>query len=96
MRKLSACFAAKGWFTLLFSVVALAYSHGSSAQWSNAYFRGTPTDWVATAMTKNTATGLWETRQNFAGTNPRFKVGRYTDNWNETFPAQDFFNPLYG
>ncbi len=96
MRKLSACFAAKGWFTLLFSVVALAYSHGSSAQWSNAYFRGTPTDWVATAMTKNTATGLWETRQNFAGTNPRFKVGRYTDNWNETFPAQDFLIPSTG
>ncbi|MFC3116121.1 starch-binding protein [Cellvibrio fontiphilus] len=96
MRKLSTCFAAKGWLTLLLSVIALAYSHASFAQWNNAYFRGTPNNWSATAMTKNTATGLWETRQNFAGTNARFKVSRYTDNWNEAYPAQDFLIATLG
>lgn len=93
MRKLPTRFAGGGWSTLWSSMLCLlllGYSHVSLAQWNNAYFRGTPNDWVASAMTKNTSTGLWETRQNFAGTNPRFKITRYTDNWTDAYPAQDF------
>lgn len=93
MRKLSTRFAGGRWFTFfgsLLGMLMLSYSHPSLAQWNDAYFRGTPHDWAAIAMTKNTATGLWETRQNFAGANPRFKISRYTGNWNEAYPAQDF------
>lgn len=94
MRKLSIRIAGERWVTLLVSMLGLlmlSYSHASLAQWNNAYLRGTPNDWAATAMTKNTATGLWETQANFAGNNnPRFKISRYNNNWNEAFPAQDF------
>ncbi|WP_053094235.1 starch-binding protein [Cellvibrio sp. pealriver] len=80
------------YFIFLFVIVfALVYARASHAQaWSNSYFRGTPNNWAATAMTKNASTGLWETQQAFAGINPRFKISRNADNWNEAYPAQDF------
>ena len=75
----------------LFLVLAFFYAQVAQAQnWSNSYFRGTPNNWAATPLTKNTTSGLWETQQAFAGTNPRFKISRYTDNWNEAYPAQDY------
>lgn len=80
-------------YFLLSCFVALAFFYTQSAQaqnWSNSYFRGTPNNWVATSLTKNTTSGLWETQQAFSGTNPRFKISRYTDNWNEAYPAQDY------
>lgn len=59
--------------------------------WPAAYFRGTPNAFNSTAMTKNTATGLWETTQVFSGAdNPRFKISRYNTNWNEAYPASDY------
>lgn len=70
--------------------VCLCWSAGSQAQaWAEAHLRGTSNNWAATAMTKN-AGGLWETRQFFSGANPRFKVSRNANNWNEAYPAQDF------
>ena len=73
-------------------LLMFAYAQSVQAQtWTNAYFRGTPNTWLYTAMTKNTSTGLWETQQTFTGvTNPRFKISRYTDNWNEASPAADY------
>lgn len=74
-----------------FMVLAFFYAQSAQAQnWSNSYFRGTPNNWAATSLTKNTTSGLWETQQAFSGTNPRFKISRYTDNWNEAYPAQDY------
>ena len=32
-------------------------------------------------MSWNTTTGLWETQLAFSGTNPRFKISRYANNW---------------
>lgn len=76
---------------LLLVLCAAAYAQLAQAQnWTNGYFRGTPNNWTATGMTKNASTGLWETQQSFAGTNPRFKISRYADNWNEAYPAQDY------
>lgn len=75
----------------LFLLCAGGYAQVSQAQsWANSYFRGSPNNWAATAMTKNSSTGLWETQQSFSGTNPRFKISRNTDNWNEAYPAQDY------
>jgi large repetitive protein len=73
--------------------IALTFFCVQSVQaqsWNNTYFRGTPNNWAATGMTKNTTSGLWEIQQNFSGANPRFKVSRYPDNWNESYPAQDY------
>lgn len=76
---------------LLLVLCSFVYAQFAQAQnWSGSYFRGTPNNWAATAMTKNESTGLWETQQIFAGTNPRFKISRYADNWNEAYPAQDY------
>ncbi len=93
MRKLAAIPA--GNFGIPFFLITLSflvgYSHVSFAQsWMAAYFRGTSNNWAATGMVKNTTTGLWETQQGFSGTNPRFKISRYGDNWNEAYPAQDY------
>lgn len=74
-------------------IVALVFSFASAAQaqnWANAYVRGTSNNWAATGMVKNTSSGLWESQQNFAGANPRFKISRYTNNWTEAYPAQDY------
>jgi len=61
-----------------------------SSGWTAAYFRGTPNNWGATAMTK-TGTNTWETTETFSGVaNPRFKISRYNNNWNEAYPAQDY------
>lgn len=69
-----------------------AYAQSVQAQtWTNAYFRGTPNNWLYTAMTKNATTGLWETQQTFTGvTNPRFKISRNTADWVEAYPAADY------
>ncbi|MCE3251095.1 MAG: hypothetical protein K0Q67_105 [Cellvibrio sp.] len=81
------CFILPG----LFIVLSFFYTHAALAQaWAHSYFRGTPNNWAATGMTKNATTGLWETWQNFSGANPRFKISRYSDNWNEAYPAQDY------
>lgn len=75
----------------LFLLCAGGYAQVSQAQsWSNSYFRGTPNNWAATAMTKNSSTGLWETQQSFSGANPRFKISRNAENWNEAYPVQDY------
>lgn len=93
MRKLAAIPASN--FGVSFFLVTLcflvSYSQVGFAQsWTAAYFRGTPNNWAATGMIKNTTTGLWETQQGFSGANPRFKISRYGDNWNEAYPAQDY------
>jgi len=62
----------------------------SAQTWSEAHLRGTPNNWAATAMSWNSATGLWEMQSAFSGTNPRFKISRYANNWNEAYPAQDY------
>lgn len=63
---------------------------GITSLWTSAYFRGTPNNWGATAMTL-VANNTWETTQDFTGqTNPRFKISRYNSNWNEAYPAQDY------
>ncbi|ACE85692.1 starch-binding protein [Cellvibrio japonicus] len=71
---------------LLIGVAALAQAQN----WPEAHFRGTPNNWAATAMVKNSSTGLWETQQSFSGTNPRFKISRYSNNWNEAYPTTDY------
>src|SRR4051794_15459639 len=74
-----------------FIALTFFYAQASHAQgWTTGYFRGTPNNWVATPLTKNTTSGLWETQQTFSGANPRFKISRYTENWNEAYPAQDY------
>lgn len=40
-------------------------------------------------MSWNAGTGKWEIVQTFEGSNPRFKISRYT-NWNEAYPANDY------
>ncbi len=71
--------------TLLLSGIA-SVAH---ADW---YFRGTPNNWGATALTVATATTM-ETCQAFAGGdaggNPRFKIDRL-GTWSESYPAVDY------
>jgi glycosidase len=72
-----------------------AYLYGSGSpvttttigggEWTEAYFRGTPNNWTATAMTK-VATSTWETTQTFGDADPRFKIDHYGD-WNEAYPS---------
>ncbi len=62
---------------------------GGETGWTTAYFRGTPNNWSATAMTKNTTTSLWETTQVFGSDSPRFKITKNND-WVEAYPATDF------
>ncbi|MGA1842840.1 MAG: hypothetical protein ACMUIU_19660, partial [bacterium] len=54
------------------------------------YFRGTPNNWGSTLMDRNDQ-GLWETVQTFGEDNPRFKISHYKDNWDEAYPASDYF-----
>ncbi|XOV81132.1 MAG: alpha-amylase family glycosyl hydrolase [Aestuariibacter sp.] len=52
------------------------------------YFRGTPNNWAATAM--STVDGeLFCTQQSFGSNNPRFKIDHYGD-WNESYPSADY------
>lgn len=65
-------------------------SSASSSINSDAwYFRGTPNNWSATAMTLQN--GLYCTNQQFgaANTNPRFKIDHY-GNWAESYPNTDY------
>lgn len=56
--------------------------------WQTAYFRGTPNNWEATQMEKKS--DYFETIQQFGNTgNPRFKVTKY-NNWQESYPGQDY------
>lgn len=70
-------------------VAAVSISQYSYADW---FFRGTPNNWAATAMTQTSATSF-ETCQLFgAGDSngaPRFKIDRY-GNWAQSFPATDY------
>lgn len=63
-------------------------SSGASAEW---YFRGTPNDWSAQAMTQ-TASNEFRSCHTFAngdgGGGPRFKIDRHGD-WGESYPAAD-------
>ena len=53
------------------------------------YFRGTPNDWGATAMTA-LGSGSFETCQTFSSKpSPRFKIDHF-GNWAESYPAQDY------
>ncbi len=52
------------------------------------FFRGTPNNWGATAMTAAGGT-LFCTQQTFANSDPRFKVDHYGD-WTENYPSQDY------
>lgn len=79
------------WFSRCFFMALLFSSAWVNAQnWPEAHLRGTPNNWSATAMSWNTTTGLWETQLAFSGTNQRFKISRYANNWNEAYPAQDY------
>jgi len=70
------------------SVSSVSSSSGSVAA-SNWYFRGTPNNWVSTAMTLSN--GLYCTQQSFgaASTNPRFKIDHFGD-WTEAYPTADY------
>ncbi|WP_288132490.1 PQQ-dependent sugar dehydrogenase [Microbulbifer sp.] len=57
--------------------------------WSEAWFRGTPNEWGATAMAYDAETGVWATEQTFDDPSPRFKISRF-QNWNEAYPAGDY------
>jgi glycosidase len=60
-----------------------------TADWPKAYFRGTPNNWGATAMSL-VADHVWETSQDFTGqAGPRFRIDRNGD-WLEAYPAQDY------
>ena len=79
------------WLSRYFLIALLFSSAWVSAQtWPEAHLRGTPNNWTATAMTWNTTTGRWEAQLTFSDSNPRFKISRYADNWNEAYPAQDY------
>ncbi len=79
------------WFSRYISIVLLFLSAWVNAQtWPEAHVRGTSNNWAATAMSWNTTTGLWEAQLAFSGTNPRFKISRYANNWNEAYPGQDY------
>ena len=52
------------------------------------YFRGTASDWVATAMPSSDNVNFC-TEQRFADVNPRFKIDHFGD-WSENYPATDF------
>ncbi len=57
--------------------------------WANAYFRGTPNNFMFTPMVYSN--GLWRTNQTFGSiSSPRFKITRNLD-WTEAYPAQDFY-----
>lgn len=56
-----------------------------SEEW---FFRGTPNDWSATAMTSHDGM-LFCTEQTFADNDPRFKVDRFGD-WAESYPQADY------
>lgn len=60
----------------------LAASVSAQADW---YFRGTPNNWVATAM-ENVSSNTYQTCQSFGSDNPRFKIDRYGD-WSQNFPS---------
>lgn len=62
----------------------------TSSGWTDAYFRGTPNAWGATRLVSK-GNNIWETTQTFTGVaNPRFKISRYSDNWNESYPTADY------
>ncbi|QIL90217.1 starch-binding protein [Microbulbifer sp. SH-1] len=81
--------AAKLCLRLFAAWVLLLPVHASAQIWSEAWFRGTPNDWGATAMTYDSDTGAWVTEQTFDGANSRFKISHY-QNWNEAYPANDY------
>lgn len=60
----------------------IAASVSAQADW---YFRGTPNNWVATAM-ENVSSNTYQTCQSFGSDNPRFKIDRYGD-WSQNFPS---------
>ncbi len=70
----------------------LAITTISQYSYADWFFRGTPNNWAATAMTQTSATSF-ETCQLFtsgdANGAPRFKIDRY-GNWAQSFPATDY------
>ncbi len=65
--------------------VNVSVSEVASDNW---YFRGTPNNWAATAMT--TVDGfVFCTQQSFGNNNPRFKVDHFGD-WTESYPSADY------
>lgn len=77
------------WMLVFIAAALPQASCGQSNQWESAYFRGTPNDWNASAMTFNAEQGAWYTRQTFGADNPRFKITK-NNNWDESYPANDF------
>lgn len=77
------------WMLVFIAAALPQASCGQSNLWESAYFRGTPNDWNASAMTFNAEKGAWYTRQTFGADNPRFKITK-NNNWDESYPANDF------
>ena len=71
----------------------MTYENAVSEVTDSWYFRGTPNNWGVTEMALNPH-GLWETTQTFGSNNPRFKISRYANNWNEAYPPSDY--PITG
>lgn len=65
--------------------VTIQVQDASTDSW---YFRGTPNNWSATAMTSEDGVNFC-THQIFGANNPRFKVDHFGD-WSESYPAQDY------
>ena len=65
------------------------YSYAYTISADSWYFRGTPNNWAATAMSAEGA--LFCTNQTFgaASTNPRFKIDHKGD-WTEAYPTADY------
>jgi glycosidase len=63
--------------------------NSASSSVDSWYFRGTPNNWAATAMTLQG--GLFCSQQTFgaASTSPRFKVDHFA-NWTESYPTGDY------
>lgn len=73
--------------------MALCFSVLSLTAWSQAYFKGTSSNWDGVSMNLNSDTQLWETRQVFENGDSngvsRFKIDRY-GSWEESYPDADY------
>ena len=71
------------------SSLANSSAHSSVSSADAWYFRGTPNNWAATAMSLQL--GLYCSQQTFgaASTSPRFKIDHFA-NWAENYPTGDY------
>jgi glucose/arabinose dehydrogenase len=78
------------WLRYLLFAACLLPMTFLSAQADEYFVRGTPNNWAATPMSLNASTTRWESTLHFSGANSRFKISRYNNNWNQSWPAQDY------